>query len=297
MRLPCLHRQAVGEAADRWPDDSSDPVVDTLDRYAAGPLSPDPAALSRVESRLRAAFASANLEPADVRRAMRQGSGHGRRALVAACTTALVVVSTAGIVAAESGPGEPFYRTRLSVEAFFLPSAGSPGRIEADVERAQARLDEALRASSSANWSAETDAIGAYLDVVASMSMPQDPADRTLVQQRLAAQMTTLVGLSNGAQSQAREAARRAIDRLELLLSETAAPTSAPSGHDETPDSSSSGNPGSSGIGPKPSPGSGGSQEPGAGGNQPSGNGGQGGPQGPGSTDAGGQRSGSPAGG
>jgi hypothetical protein len=200
------------------------------------------------------------------------------RALAAACTVAVLMISTAGLAAAQSGPGEPFYRVRLEVEALFLPAAGSTDRLEADLRRAEARLNEATRAQSSANWNGEADAMGAYADVVASISMPDDPALRKQVQQRLGRQLDTVEELGDASPDGAGQQVRRAIKSLNSLLGATPVPTAAPTSGAASTDATPTQGPGSSsGQGPKASPTGAGGQPSGGGPHGGSGSGGKGG--------------------
>jgi hypothetical protein len=261
MRLPRLLRRGGRPAADEpWLDDPDDPTVELLERFAQGPLSPDPAALARVRSAAQTAFLEAHRERMAAARAARTRSTHRTRALVAACSVALLMLSGAGLAAAQSGPGEPFYRTRLAVEAWFLPPAGSPDRVEADLSWTQARLDEATRAASSANWNGEADAMAAYRDAVASMSLPQDPAVRERVRSRLGDQLAHLEGLRAGARGNAAGEVDRAIHSVDVLMAgatqepaqePSAAPGASGHGPDATPGQDSGP---SSGTGPKATP-------------------------------------------
>ncbi len=279
MRLPGWpwhDRPAAVE--EPWFLEPGDATPEVLDRFAKGPLSPDPAALVRVGETVQSAFREAGRE-----RAASSPSRPSRRmrTLVAAGTVAALLVSTAGLAAAESGPGQPFYRTRLAVEAAFLPPAGSPARMDADVRRGQARLAEASRAAAAADWNAEADAMGAYLDVVTSIPVPSDPIRRQLLQQQLAQQMRDLERLREGSNGGAATEVGRAIDQVGRLSGESPGATPAP---------------GSTGNGSEATPGAGPSAGQGQGPGQSSGGGpqaGSSGSPGPAST-AGGPGQGGP---
>jgi uncharacterized membrane protein YgcG len=288
LRLPW--RRRVDEPEQAWePAPVDDETVALLERYAAGPLSPGADELNRGRTAAVAAYAAS-----DVMAALRQARPRPRRAVryvAAAAAMAVLMLSGAGIAAAESGPGQPFYRTRLAIEAWFLPPAGSEARLDADLDRAQARLEEAVRAAAVSDWNAEADALGAYTDVVASMSVPQDTASQERVRNRLGQELGTLQDLAAGPGSAAGQASR-AVQSVNDLLAGSGGgsmpgPGTTPAGRNATPGPTSEPSP--SGGGPMHSPGpnasqdSGGGQGPGGGsGGNPSSSPSMGGPGGSG---------------
>jgi hypothetical protein len=223
-----------GPQTDIWTDDTSsaeapDGATDMLERVTAGPLSPDDETLARMKSRLRAAYAQSMATRRAVARPSR--SGYGRRLFAATAAIAVMLLAAGGVAAAESGPGEPFYRVRLDVEALFLPAPGSDARLAADLDRAQARLAEAQRAASSGNWNAEADALGAYSDVVGSMSLTGTQANREAARARLRGQLDGLLQLRSGAGGNGPGGVTRAIDDVDALLggaAETPGPSATP---------------------------------------------------------------------
>jgi uncharacterized membrane protein YgcG len=266
-----------------WQEDPDDPTTRLLKEYAAGPLSPDEAALDRMSATARRAFLEARLA-----RTAAPVAAHARpRAhlrLAAAFSVALLVLASAGLAAAESGPGQPFYRTRLSVEAIFLPPAGTDERLAADLDRAQARLGEASRAAAAGDSNAEADAMGAYADVVSAMVVPDDEAARLELEQRLGQQLPELEALRGHASGKTAAELDRAIERVRQFLGGSGpqaspTPTGAGSGPSATP-SHGAGSSSDSGPESTPSggPGPGSSASPGGqgGGGQGSGGGGQG---------------------
>jgi hypothetical protein len=278
LRLPW--RRPVEKPARDWRDDPDDPTIRILEEYSAGPLSPDRAALDRMGAVARQAFLEA--QPGRGASGVPARGWSARRVrLAAAFSVAVLVLSSAGLVAAESGPGEPFYRARLAVEAWFLPASGSEARLDADLDRAQARLNDATEAAARSDWNAEADAMGAYREVVESMSLTQDPAARETARQRLLQQLTGLEGLRAGAQAGAVAAVGGAIDSVNAVLARGAGePTPGASG--SGPTATPSQGPGSSsGNGPQMTPsggsGPGSSASPGGSGGGGQGGGGQGG--------------------
>jgi uncharacterized membrane protein YgcG len=192
-----------------------------LERYAEGPLSPDEASLARMRAKTMAAFrASRGTESPQPVAAAASARPLLRRRQVLAVAFAVVVLtlSTVGVAAAASGPGQPFYRTRLAVEAWFLPSAGTDARLTADLDRAQARLNETSQAAAAGDDNAAADAMGAYLDVVDSISVPDDEASRQQLQRRLGEQLATLQRLRGRAHGQAAGEMDQAMDRVGWLL-------------------------------------------------------------------------------
>ncbi len=243
-----------------WSDHQEEATVRILEA-AADHLSPDEATLERMFAVSRQAFREARYErsiaiPATHRRPLR------RMRLAMALSVALLTLAGTGVVAAaESGPGEPFYRTRLGVESLFLPPAGTPERMMADLDRADARLAEARHAAAAGDRNAEADALGAYDEVVGSMAVPGDEALRLRLRERLNLQLAELEALSAGGSSVAE--LERAMQRVGRLLEGSGQQaTPAPTG--QGPNATPSHEPSSSGDGPKASP-SGGGPNPSAG--------------------------------
>jgi hypothetical protein len=262
-----------------WNDDAGDPAVRSVGELAEGPLSPDADALARMRATSIAAFREAAGTAGAAKKAgapavvpaARSVAADGRhgaplrfRFAAAGLAVALLTVSGVGFAAAESGPGQPFYRARLTVESLFLPPAGSDARLDADLDRAQARLDEALAAASRSDWNAEADAMGAYVDVVASISVPGEAAAAERMQQRLGQQLASLQQMHVTAQGGARQEIGRAIDSVDSVMrraggSPSPGPMGSPNGQQATQTPApSSGNQG--GQGGQGGPSGGGSQ-------------------------------------
>jgi hypothetical protein len=241
-----------------WDDDAGDPAVRAMSGLAEGPLSPDADALARMKSAAMAAFREANAASAAdaaslapsarvVSTEVRRSAPRRFRLAAAGLAVALLTVSGAGFAAAESGPGQPFYRTRLAVESLFLPPAGSDARLDADLDRAQARLDEALAAASQDDWNAEADAMSAYVDVVASISVPGDAAAVERLRLRLDQQLLDLQKM-RGAQGGAGQEVGKAIDSVDSVLRRAGG----------SPSPGPMGSPGGGQANPTPEPSSGG---------------------------------------
>ena len=210
---------------DRWVDDPADAAfVESLAAYADGTVPADDPALARSRETLRAAFLQAR-QPATRVEAGRRSSGHfaPRRIGFAATLVALMVFSSVAGVLAESGAGQPFYRLRLDLEALTLPAAGTPERLAADLDRAQARLDEATRAAAGSDWAAEAAAADAYADVIASIA-GEPGANGDPVRTKLTAQLQALERLRASGRGPANAALDGAIGRVRACLAGSPSP-------------------------------------------------------------------------
>jgi hypothetical protein len=245
QRLPNAHSDASGpgEADDR-------PVAELLDGYARS-LSPDDEALSRMGAAVRAAFAeSVTLRDAGPESApSRPGQGvvgwrrrpwSRRRAAAAICAVAILTLSTVGLATAESGPGQPFYRLRLGIEAVNLPPAGSQNRLVADLGRADSRLDDVASSAATSDWSAAADAASAYVEVMTGVALPADMTARGQTLKHLDDQLARLEQLRAGSHGAETAELDKAIAALCQLLgipvptppaSPTPSPTAHPSDH------------------------------------------------------------------
>ena len=263
-----------------WAEARGGDVVleDLLNTYAAEALSPDAATLARGREAMLAAMAAKAERAESPGPALVAGSGavskvdrqptvapagsfgpsvggrsHGGRStgsmrpklFAAMAAVAILLVGAVG-VAAESGPGQPFYRLRLNVEAVDLPPAGSTARAQADLTRAQARLDEIVGKESGGDWNAAADAASAYDQVVASMATPAAGTAGLADRQKLEDQLASLLALRDHWHGEELQALDKAIARLQALLGQApaaspspsatscAAPGSAGDGHDGT---------------------------------------------------------------
>ena len=183
-RPDALRPQDYVEAEDR-------PTADLLQSYARESLSPDEATLSRIGASVRAAFVAGTAVAVNVE--SRSPIGLRRRRVVAAmCAVAVLTLSSVGFAAAQSGPGQPFYRVRLNIEAANLPAPSSLDRLNTDLNRADQRLDEIVAAAAASDWNGAADATAAYIDVIASVYLPADAASRGRVAARLDTQLARL---------------------------------------------------------------------------------------------------------
>ena len=184
-----------------------------LDAYAASRLEPDPAATARTRATVMvqahsilgaARVAGDATGPGLFRRLFR------RPALAASAALLGLAVVAVGTVAA-SGPGGPLYGARLWVETLTLPSdAGA--RASAELDRLQARVDEATAAAASGNGSAVTAALDAYQQTLAGAfaAAGNDPTR----DQRLAAELGRHLAVLEALASQVPASAGLAIDQV-----------------------------------------------------------------------------------
>lgn len=238
MKLPRLTaRRAEPDALD-WIDVDDRSVADRLAKYADS-LSPDEVVMTRMRASVRAAFA----ESATARRTTVTGnadagadaqtdaprwgwlqSRNRRLGFAAVCVVATLTLSTVGVVAAESGPGQPFYRLRLGIESVNLPQVGSQDRLDADLDRADARLADIANEAAASDWSATADAANAYRDVIAAIVLPADMSVKGPAVARLNVQLTRLEQLRAESHGPATPALDLAIEALCKVLG-IAAPT------------------------------------------------------------------------
>lgn len=204
MRLPAFfHRTPSDVDTLVWTDGDDTQAAGMLAAYAADSLSPDTETLSRMSVVVRAAFAdspvsrNAGLAPeagsagAAGLRGLVLGRGH-RRTIASLCAVAVLTLSSVSFVGAQSNPGQPFYRLRLSLEGVRLPFEQPANPLQSNLDKADARFADIEREAAAKDWSAAADAAGAYGDVVASISLPTDAATKAGALQRLDAEMARL---------------------------------------------------------------------------------------------------------
>jgi hypothetical protein len=134
---------------------------------------------------------------------------------MAAALSALLLTG----VAFASSPGGPLYGVRLWVETVALPS--EPGaRADADVDRLDARLDEAVGAARNGNGSATAAALAAYRDILedALAAAGKIEARNERLDAALARHQVVLATLLGYAPEPARDALERAIERSDQAV-------------------------------------------------------------------------------
>jgi hypothetical protein len=230
MRLPTLSRdKRHNETAFAGMDGDDARTAAALLAYAADSLSPDAAVLSRMGGVVRAAFLQSGPNEdvaAETRLATASGSGSlgglhwgrgRRRTLAALCAVAVLTLTSASFVGAESNPGQPFYRVRLSLEAVRIPFQQPADPLQSMLDSADARLADVEREAAVKDWNAAADATGAFDDVIASISPPTNDT-AAAASQRLGAELSRLehLRLTSGAPETA--ALDKAIEAVSRLL-------------------------------------------------------------------------------
>jgi hypothetical protein len=217
MRLPTLVHNPTGNVAAFAGSEGDDArTAATLLEYAADSLTPDAEILARMGGVVRAAFLESPLGSREaVATQTESGAAFGprglnrllwgrgrRRTFASLCAVAVLTLTSASFVGAESNPGQPFYRIRLSLEAVRVPFQQPADPLQSKLDTADARLAEAEREAAVKDWNAAADATGAYADVITSISLPTtDTAAAAAASQRLGAELTRLehLRLTSGA--------------------------------------------------------------------------------------------------
>ena len=198
---------------------TDDQLARRLVAYAGLRLSPTPNASARMRARVLAAAAgmparTASHPEVPVSLAAYRARFGGRSRLFGALMAAALSVLLIGGVAFASSAGGPLYGVRLWVETVALPS--EPGaRADADVDRLNARLDEAVGAARNGNGGATAAALAAYReildDALAAAGQPESRSER--LEAALARHQLVLATLLEYAPEPARDALERAIER------------------------------------------------------------------------------------
>ena len=194
-----------------------DEVEQRLDRYAAEGLAPDPDQIGRVRAALLSEIAA---------RGPVQSAPRGiyrplfRRWMLAAASAVLLVGGT-GLVAAESGPGQPFYGLRLAVGSVTL-SGEQPARDRGLAAQLTDRLAEAGVASRNGDSRGAEAAIDAYLQTLTELTRNNisDPAVLDVLQRHV----DTLEELLSSAPPQAAGGLQQALDAAGHASGVTAPP-------------------------------------------------------------------------
>ena len=188
-----------------------------FDSYARARLSPEARSVARIRARvmrearlqLEAARIAAYVAPSI--RASR--SSTLRRAAVPLLAAAVWLGIAVGTMAA-SQAGGPLYASRLWIEAATMP-AGGGARVEADLERLDDRISEALAAANAGNRGALAAALDAYV-AIAEDARASTNAETTLlarVEQALARHQAVLTALAAGLGAKGNDTAADAIER------------------------------------------------------------------------------------
>jgi hypothetical protein len=181
-------------------------VTDELElligRYATSRLAADPEHLARGRATVLAAFAAAALVPAPRRRSVLHGWS-------LATAFGVLLIASGGLVAAESGPGQPFYGLRLALGSVTLPGE-EPAHDRGLADQLDDRLTEVRAAARSGDGRGAQAAIGEYLHTLGQLTSNgiTDPAILALLQHH----QDTLQELLSVAPAQAADGVQDAID-------------------------------------------------------------------------------------
>jgi hypothetical protein len=222
-----------------WHDRIDDELPVRL-RDAAAELDPDAEVLERGRSAALSAFRQLQAEGA-----FTDGTSSRPRRLsrlpwlqrpmrhpVVASILAIAVAlgGSAGLAAAASGPGQPFYGLRLAVEQLTLPPAGTSARLQADLDRLGTRLTDASQASQRGDAGAVADAIAAYEQALNDTVGQQDvnAAQRARIQALFDQQVQLLQQLLAGAPASAQPGIAQALAELQAARSNVGPPPASP---------------------------------------------------------------------
>ena len=201
------------------PDEAE--MAEGLERQLASALAPDPVRLQRARAAVLASYQT-TLEPARQRPARPLVRGWAMAAAFAA-----MLVGGAGLVAAESGPGQPFYGVRLAIGSLLLPSEAA-ARDRGLANELDDRLAEARLASRDGDAVALTAALQAYRQTLSELSNGgiSDPSVIGALQRH----QDVLQGLINTAPGNAQDGLQQALHQAQLAAETTpkAIPSPAP---------------------------------------------------------------------
>jgi hypothetical protein len=193
------------------PDDTLlDESEDLLRRHAANRYGMTDPQRARLRAATLAAF-EAQLASGEHRRSTRWAP----RALALAVAIAAILALAGTVAAAESGPGQPFYGLRLTLESLTLPHEGS-ARTEALLAQLDRRLDEASRENERGNGPGVADAVRAYMATLGEMTGGIRPGvSQTAIQAGLERHMTVLQRILGSAPADAHGGVQHALRQAE----------------------------------------------------------------------------------
>jgi hypothetical protein len=199
-----------------------------FEAYAGARLSPDPAAVARIRSRVmrearfhhEAARIVAHMAPAIEARHRPAWRRLGTPLLAAGLWLAIGV----GTIAAAHAGG-PLYPTRLWLENAAIPASG-PARVTAELERLSDRVAEAIDAANDGDANGVAAALDAYaaIAVDATAASAGDPAQMARVQEALSNHVAVLTAVAAGLTDKGNDMAAAAVERnIERAIAHNAA--------------------------------------------------------------------------
>jgi hypothetical protein len=190
-------------------------LAEQLERYAVGALSPDSAQLSRMRDIVVVAYVRGGVRTTAGMPTSRRLGHRWSFALAMG-----VLLLGGGVVAAESGPGQPFYQLRLGIASFTLPRQGE-ARERGLAAQLDDRLNEADAAIRNGDGQAAEAAIQAYLHTLDELE--RDGGLEAAVLADLQHHFDVLRALMSTAPSQATNGLQQAIDAAKHASAETPA--------------------------------------------------------------------------
>lgn len=139
---------------------------------------------------------------------------------LAAVAVGLVAVLALGgtVAAAESGPGQPFYGLRLTIESLTLPSGGT-ARTQALLGQLDRRLAEARAESAKGDANGVSDAVRAYLATLDQINGGiGQGVSQTAVDAALQQHLSVLNDLLGSAPTAAQSGLQRAVDHTQQAI-------------------------------------------------------------------------------
>jgi hypothetical protein len=208
---------------------AADPFVDEFQERVDATFTADPASLERVRTRVVAEY---RLQAAGLpdRSAARPRWLASRRPAVAFALALGLIAGSFGLVAASSGPGQPFYGLRLAAEELTLPASG-PARVKGQLDRLDERLAEARQAATAGDGQAVAAALGAYRDELAGVlgESGSSSIDTSPVLESLSVQAVVLERLRSAVPAAAAKGIDQALDQVSRTSTELRA------GHGSSP--------------------------------------------------------------
>ncbi len=196
-------------------------LAEGLERQLASALAPDPVRLQRARAAVLASY------QATFESAARRPARPSVRGWAMAGAFAVLLVGGAGVVAAESGPGEPFYGVRLAIGSLLLPNEAA-ARDRGLASELDDRLAEARLASRDGDVAALTAALQAYRRTLSELSTGgiSDPSVIGALQRH----QEVLQGLITNAPGNAQDGLQQALHEAQLAADTTpkAIPSPAP---------------------------------------------------------------------
>jgi len=228
--MACRHGQCLNRMDDDMQAmDAGDlELGQRFESYARARLSPDPTAVARIrarvmrEARLQHEAARIALHVAPAMVATRRSIT--RRALMPLLAAGLWLAIGVGTISAAQAGG-PLYPARLWIETALLPASGG-ARIEADVERLDTRIHEALDAANNADRAAVAAALDSYAEIAddATVASGDDVTLEARVEQALARHQAVLSALVAGLTDKGNDTAAASIERnLQRAIAHNAA--------------------------------------------------------------------------